>query len=142
MHNQYKTTTVYERDYLNWYNRKFNNPGRRFDPALLVRLARAQWSDRPELAAAFANCTREWPRNGLYTYFQSPVDREKKWDFGGSLFLEHPVLGTLVVDVMKDNSIGGMEYLDRVMGHPTSAAGLQEAMLRLWMKVDAERNVN
>ncbi|MBK7384850.1 MAG: hypothetical protein IPI81_16180 [Flavobacteriales bacterium] len=118
----------YEREYLAWYHRD-THPGTRFDPRTLVECAQAQWTDEPQLAVAFARCTRAWDRNELYTYFNSPADRRTK-HFAANLFLAHPTLGALVVDVMTDGSIGGIEYLDRVMGHPMDIGELRMWMLR------------
>jgi hypothetical protein len=38
------------------------------------------------------------------------------------------VRGTLVVDVLKDGRIGGIEYLDRVLGHKVDLPSMMEAM--------------
>jgi len=135
-------TGEFERDYLAWYDRNFRNPGRPFDPTLLVALAREQWTDRPELAASFARCTREWPRNQLYSYFMSPMERPTKWRFATNLFLAHPTLGTLLVDVMTDQSIGGIEYLDRVMERHISVAEWKATGLRSIAHATAKLNTN
>ncbi len=117
MHNHER---CYQQEYLAWYNR-VNSPGEHFDPTSLVKLARRQWSNRRDLADSFARCTRQWPRNELYTYFINPYTPDKpgcRWDFAMNLMLSCPERGVLVVDIMKDCSIGGIEFLDRVMGHP------------------------
>jgi len=103
---------------------------RPFDPATLVQPARAQWSELPHLVAAFARCTQEWPESDLYTHFISPADMQARWKFAATLPLAHPHWGTLMVDVIHDASvpgghaIGGIEYLDRVMGRPIAVAEL------------------
>lgn len=131
---------TYEREYLAWYQRCFANPGVAFDPTEPVRLARAQWTNRPELAEALAKCTRAWPESELYTHFLSPREKEERWDYAGGFFLEHPALGTLSVDTIHDKdapggiSIGGIEYLDRVLGRhvavPEPEASRREGHLR------------
>ena len=127
--------TAYEREYLRWYTDLYHNPGKAFDPAPLVRAARAQWSDRPQLAEAFARCVRGWSTDGLYTWFLPPLERAGRWRLAGNLLLQVPGLGALVVDILHDStvpgglSIGGIEYLDRVMGHPTEVCRLAESML-------------
>lgn len=138
----------YDHEYLNWYRRLNDTTGEAFDPTLFVQLARQQWSNRPQLAAAFARCTAEWSRNELYTYFQAPKHRPERWKFAGSLFLDHPTLGTLVVDVLHDAdgpggyAIGGMEYLDRVLRRRTSAAEMEGIRLHMAAKSAAQRNTN
>lgn len=110
-----------DRAYHEWYLRKFENAGIAFDPTLLAQLVREQFPEQPVFVEAFARCTREWPESELYTYFIDPAQHESKWKFAGSFILRHPVLGELVVDALDDPavpsgiSIGGMEYLDRVI---------------------------
>jgi len=95
---------------------------RPFDPSTLVAQALLQWSELPHLAHAFAQCTQEWPESDLYTHFIAPAEMEARWQFAATLPLAHPQLGTLMVEIIHDASapagyaIGGIEYLDRVMG--------------------------
>lgn len=125
---------MYEQEYLAWYERRFNNPGRPFDPASLAQAVREQFPEKPEWAEAFARCTHEWPESGLYTHFVSPREMEERWDYAGGFFLEHPTLGTLTVDTIHDKdapgaiSIGGIEYLDRVFGHRVPAEEILNGM--------------
>lgn len=138
---------AYERDYLRWYTALYLDPGKAFDPTPLVRAARAQWTDRPELAEALTRCVRGWS-TGLYTYFLRPCDRKQHWRFAGNLFLQVPGLGAVVVDILQDTAtpgglrIGGVEYLDKVLGHPTDAARLVEGMLVVSVKYRAEVEEN
>ena len=112
----------FEQDYLAWYTRKNDRVGTAFDPTALVRLAAEQWPSMPKVAATFALCTAEWPRNELYTNFLCDADRAASRFAGGSI-LEDPNLGVLVVDFAYDPQVpggvrvSGMEYLDRVLGH-------------------------
>lgn len=122
---------AFETDYLDWYHRLHGRHGVAFDPTLFARLARDQWQDEPDLCAAWLRCTMEWPKDDLYTHFMPPMERQHRWNFRASLFLSHPTLGTLVVDVLKDGSIGGMEYLDRVMGMPMDVGAMKETYLSL-----------
>ncbi len=137
----------FEQDYLAWYNRCFKNPGRPFDPASLVQAVREQFPSRPEWAEAFARCTREWPRNELYTHFLSYPEFLKRWNYAGGFFLQHPTLGALAVDTIHDAdapvgiSIGGIEYLDRVMGHPVDLDAWRRAMEAMAPHAGALRRV-
>ena len=113
----------YEQEYLTWYTREHDVVGEPFDATEFVQLVQEQWSGWPQLAMAFARCTAQWARReeGLYTYFIAPMHMDARWKFAGSRFLQHPTLGRLVVDVLHDGtapgglSIGGIEYLERVM---------------------------
>jgi hypothetical protein len=52
-----------------------------------------------------------------YTYFVDPTNPNKpgsEWQFDANIVVEHPTEGTLVLDVLKDQRIGGFETLDRI----------------------------
>ncbi len=127
--------TDYERDYLRWYDYLYHNPGKAFDPAPLVRAARTQWTGRPLLVKALARCVRAWSTDELYTCFMPPLEQKGRWRFAGNLFLQVPEVGALVVDFIHDTtvsgglSVGGIEYLDQVMGHPADVGRLAEDLL-------------
>lgn len=96
----------------------------------LAALALAQWPDRPELAAAFARCTVQWPESDKYTYLVDPFKPEL-WRYAGGVTLECPVLGSLNVDVLQDGSIGGIEFLNAVFGRPWSAEAMEATLIGL-----------
>lgn len=120
-HIVHRNRDPYEREYLAWYKR-LHHPGLPFDPASLVQAARAQWAQWPHLALAFARCARAWPESERYTHFLPPTERKSRWKFAANIPLAHPTLGTLLVDIIHDatapggHAIGGIEYLDRVLG--------------------------
>lgn len=107
-----------------------------FDPGKLPALAYVQWKDGEALAEAFARCTVQWPESELYTHFHAPTDQRRKWKFAGTRFLAHPELGTLAVDLIHDPgspsglSIGGIEYLDRVMGRHISVHEMERMLMK------------
>lgn len=91
-----------------------------FDPLSLVAAARAQGQEL--VAEAFTRCTMAYTRCELYTYFLPPWERCEQYTYYSNYFLAHPIWGTLVVDIFTKASapgayfIGGMEYLDKVIG--------------------------
>lgn len=134
-HTNCKHLLAFEREYLDWYTRSTDTTGTPFDPTPLVEAARAQYPSKPEWAMAFALCTRRWERSELYTYFISPPDKRARWSYAGGFFLEHPVLGTVTVDLIHDPNgpggiaIGGVEWLDVVMGRRISVTELRHMFL-------------
>ncbi len=102
-----------------------------FDPSGLPELARARFPQHPWLAEALEACTTQWRRNELYTYFIDPVKRRAEWAFAGTLFMDCPQRGGLAIDILKDKRIGGIEFLDVVMGRPTSAEAWERALRAL-----------
>jgi len=99
-----------------------------FDPSGLPELARAKYPEYPWLAAALRACTVQWKKDELYSHFIDPATHATDWKFAGTLMLDCPVRGGLAIDVLKDHRIGGIEFLDAVMGRPTSAEALQRLM--------------
>ncbi|HEX6369468.1 MAG TPA: hypothetical protein VF006_11090 [Longimicrobium sp.] len=88
-----------------------------YDPAWLVEWARANRCDPPWLPDALARCTRALDGGPAYVYFVDPSDANKpgaEWQRESSLMLHHPARGTLVVDVLTDRRVGGIEFLAKL----------------------------
>jgi hypothetical protein len=88
-----------------------------YDPTWLVELAKEQVPEEPWLPDAISNCRRAWRRSAAYTYFVNPDNPNKagsEWQFETNILLEHPSEGTLVLDVLKGQRIGGVETIDRI----------------------------
>ncbi len=102
-----------------------------FDPSGLPELALAKCPGHPWLADALRACTVQWNRNELYSYFIDPATRATEWKFASTLMLDCPRRGGLAIDILKGDRIGGIEFLDAVMGRPTSAEALEKAMRTL-----------
>jgi hypothetical protein len=92
-----------------------------YDPTWLVELARSRRPDLPWLAEAFARCIRCRVESEFYVRF---VDSDRAnqpgsdWQFRENLFLDDPTEGNLVVDVLQDGRVGGIEYYDRLFSKP------------------------
>lgn len=117
-----RSALAFEREYLAWYTRVNDEVGTAFDPSALVALARAQYPHLPQVADAFGRLTAIWHHTALYSHFLSYGTRTAHWRFLCSFPLQHPLLGRLQVDLVHDPqhagrpAIGGVEYLDRVLG--------------------------
>lgn len=88
-----------------------------YDPAWLVELARTQRPDLPWLADALAQCTRAADEGRAYLYFADPAGANapgSDWQFEQNVMLEHRKEGTLVIDVLAGERIGGVEFLSRL----------------------------
>lgn len=85
-----------------------------FDPTGLASLAAAQYSNNPQLASALKRCTCcRWDGPG-YLYFIYPAN-SAQLSFKQSAMLYNTVYGTLVIDIAHNDTIIGIELLDRVM---------------------------
>ena len=88
-----------------------------YDPGWLVELARAQEPDEQWLPVALAACRRAWQRSPAYTYFVNPSHPNEPgsdWQFETNIVLEHPTEGTLVLDILKGQRIGGFETVANI----------------------------
>lgn len=86
---------------------------RPYDPTWLVALARTQLPEEPWLPDALAKCTKasgDIPQ----IHFVNPHRPNRpgsEWQFERNLELEDPEHGMLVLDVLKGNRIGAVEFL-------------------------------
>jgi hypothetical protein len=51
------------------------------------------------------------------TYFvdpQRPNEQGSEWQFLENVVMEHPTDGTIVLDILKDGRVGGVEFVDRI----------------------------
>jgi hypothetical protein len=90
-----------------------------YNPDWLVALAKRQHPDKPWLAEAFARCRVVVKRTKYIIHFIDPKNANQvgaEWQFETNLWLEDPVEGNLVVDVLKGQRVGGLEFYDRLFG--------------------------
>src|SRR3982751_1499459 len=90
-----------------------------YNPDALVRLATSQHADKPWLAEALARCNVVVKRTEVIIHFVDPTNANQPgapWQFDGSLWLEDPAEGNLVVDILKGGRVGAVEFYDRLFG--------------------------
>ena len=78
-----------------------------YDPAWLVDLAEQQHPDKPWLQGALKSCTKAAKESRAY-YFFIPAD---KWQWKTNLILEDKKMGTIVLDILEGERVGGVEFL-------------------------------
>jgi|SRR3972149_3356520 len=86
-----------------------------YDPSWLVELAKK--AKMPAVANALAKSTKSAKGCPSYIYFVDPKNCNKpgaKWQFKGCVILKSPTEGELVLDVLKDGRIGGIEFLKKL----------------------------
>ena len=82
-----------------------------YDPSRLVEMAAEQ---SPDIAAALLQCTRVIRDSAAYLRFLSPIGRDGRGRrIGRSIVLEDPSEGTIVVDVLQDGRVSGIEFVAR-----------------------------
>ena len=85
-----------------------------YDPSWLVELAREQYPDKPWLIEALEKCTRYLKSNN-HIYFVSPENpnkAESEWQYDMCLSMTSPKEGWLILDILKDNRVGGVEFAE------------------------------
>jgi hypothetical protein len=86
----------------------------KYDPAWLVALAREQ---QPQLVNALSACTKALIESEAYIHFV-PADSANQpgaaWQFDRNVLLQDPERGQIVLDLLKDGRVGGVEFLDRL----------------------------
>lgn len=88
-----------------------------YDPAWLVDASERQYPDQPQLVAALARCTRACRESRAYIHFVAPERPNQpgsEWQFERNLLLEKTAHGTLVLDILRDGRVGGVEFLSRL----------------------------
>jgi hypothetical protein len=88
-----------------------------YDPAWLVEWLRENEPELGWLADALARCTRAMDGGPAYLCFVDPADANQPgaaWQMDRSVTVDHPVEGTLVVDVLTGGRVGGIEFLARL----------------------------
>lgn len=89
-----------------------------FEPWMLVEVARSQAPGFPWLVEALGACgCGEWKQRYYVSFISSlnPNQPGSEWQFETNVTLEHDQFGTVIVDILKGNRIGGLEFADRLV---------------------------
>ena len=83
----------------------------------IIKLVEQQEPDRGDLVIALQNCKNgQWTSNGYYQFVDSKNANQigSKWQFDENIVLEQENKGDIVLDILKDGSIGGIEFIDLI----------------------------
>ncbi|MEQ8767601.1 MAG: hypothetical protein RL885_27090 [Planctomycetota bacterium] len=83
-----------------------------YDPEWLVRLAKDQHPDAPWLPGSLRACRQVRPETRAYIHFVDPATPAGR--FQENIVLESPEHGTLVLDIIEGEVVGGVEFLNRL----------------------------
>lgn len=90
-----------------------------YDPAWLIAAAEYRSGEYPWLAESLEKCVKAKVRSDWYTYFadqRNPNKQGSDWQFQESITLEGTPHGDVVLDIIRKNRVGGIEFLSRVIG--------------------------
>jgi hypothetical protein len=82
----------------------------------IIDLVRQQEPERQDVVKALKKCSGgKWTSSGYYQ-FTAPKKGNKgaEWRFYENIILEHEFLGFIVLDVLRNGRIGGIEFIDMI----------------------------
>ncbi len=85
-----------------------------YNPQWIVDIAKKQIPDKPEIILALSKCIKAKIESRAYIYFVNRDNSNKpnsEWQFEENIILEDKKNGTIILDVLKGNKIGGIEFL-------------------------------
>lgn len=80
----------------------------------IIELLKEQEPERTDLIEQLErNERREWFRQAYIRFVNAerPNQPNSEWQFDENIELEHPTEGTIVLDILKDGRIGGIEFI-------------------------------
>jgi len=87
-----------------------------YDPEWLAQLAEQQRPNERWLPDAIRRCTRYYPKDDTYYYFVSNERANQpgsEWQFDYNITLGECQHGLIVLDILKGNRVGGVEFIDK-----------------------------
>lgn len=88
-----------------------------YDPQWLVDAAQSELKQYPWLPDAFKRCTKAYKKSAYYIYFIDPTaanSKNSKWKFQQCITLFDTIHGDIEIDIVKDNTIGGIEFYSQL----------------------------
>ncbi|WP_268036810.1 hypothetical protein [Algoriphagus sp. PAP.12] len=83
----------------------------------IIELIKEQEPDRTDLIEELEKSEmRKWIRQSYIRFVSSerPNQPGSEWQLDESIVLEHETEGTIVLDVLKDGRIGGIEFVSQI----------------------------
>ena len=91
-----------------------------YDPAWLIEAASYRFDKYPWLRSALFQCTKAHKESDYYIYFiekSLPNELGSEWQFQESIIIENTSEGEVVIDIVKPNRIGGVEFLSKLLAN-------------------------
>ncbi len=83
----------------------------------IIDLIKEQEPERIDLIEQLKNSEiKEWLKQAYVRFVNGfrPNQPNSEWQFEENIELEHPTEGTIVLDILKDGRIGGIEFLNYI----------------------------
>lgn len=88
-----------------------------FDIEWIIDLIKEQEPDRLDLITQLRKSDRKkWIRQPYVRFVsgERPNQPGSEWQIDENIILEHKTEGTIVLDILKDGRIGGIEFIDQI----------------------------
>ena len=89
-----------------------------YDPTWIANAVRESYPEETELLQDILTCTSCIVKNEKYTYFVDATNSNRpgsKWQFLKSIAIQNTACGPVKIDVLKNNKLGGVEFLGGVL---------------------------
>ena len=89
----------------------------KIDLEKIIRLVREQEPEREDIITALQNCKGGyWGSKAYYNFVDSknPNKPGSAWQHDECIVIEQENAGDLVIDILKDGRIGGIEFIDLI----------------------------
>jgi hypothetical protein len=83
----------------------------------IINLVKKQHPDREDISEALKNCKGGfWGSKAYYQFIDSTHANKEgaTWQFAENLILEDRKSGTIILDILTHNRIGGIEFLKKI----------------------------
>lgn len=87
----------------------------KYNPGWLVTLLQEQLPEKTEVIESVKNCTRGVWQQKNYIYFVNPKNPDlpgSEWQFQENLIVEDETRGMIVIDILKDGRVGGIQFVN------------------------------
>lgn len=88
-----------------------------YNPDWLVKIAEEKFPEETDIIDSIRKCITGFWRSPAYLYFVNPQNAnepESEWQFKDNIVIDDTEEGDIVLDILKDNRIGGIEFLKHV----------------------------
>jgi uncharacterized protein YuzE len=88
-----------------------------FDIDWIIELIKEQEPNRLDIIEQLRKVDRKKWIGQPYIYFVSaerPNQPGSQWQFAENIVLEHTTEGTIILDILKDGRIGGIEFINQI----------------------------
>jgi hypothetical protein len=89
----------------------------KIDIEKIMKLVQEQEPDRQDILAALRNCKGgHWSSSGYYRFVDASNANQtgSEWQHDECIVLEQQNQGDIVIDLLKDGRIGGIEFIDLI----------------------------